>query len=91
MHTGKMGAKATVKRRVWGQVLPAETVHHWLECHMRKWKENLGGGALIDGDSIRKDQKVFKQNEVIPLAANMDRPGDDRTKWKKSDRGRQII
>ena len=46
---------------------------------------------MIDGDSIRKDQKVFKQNEVIPLAANMDRPGDDRTKWKKSDRGRQII
>lgn len=45
---------------------------------------------MIDGDSIRKDQKVIKQNEVMPLAANMDRPGDDRTKRKKSDRGRQI-
>ena len=80
MCTGKVGPKATVRSRVWVQVLPAETVHHWLECHMRKWKENWGAWALIVGDSIRKDQKVFKQNEVIPLAPNMDRPGNDRTK-----------
>lgn len=39
----KSGAKATVKKRVRVQVLSAETVHHWLECHTRNWKENLGG------------------------------------------------
>lgn len=60
--------------------------------HEKMEREFVGlGGTLIDGDSIRKDQKVFKQNEVTPLAANMDRPGDDRTKWKQSDRGRQIM
>ena len=31
-----------------------------------------------------------KRNEMKPFYSNMDEPGDDHTKWSKSDRERQI-
>lgn len=86
--TQEKWAKATVERRVRVQVLSAATVHHWLECHMRNWKENLRGVGI---DRWRQHQKEPNRMKCCHLQqARIDLEMIVLSE-KKSDRGRQII